>query len=205
VDLEGNHALIDAAKRAGVRRFVFVSVASVDENSPVPFFAAKAKSERHLRESGLAWAIVAPHVFLDVWFDLLVGSALAAGMPVSLVSGGKRRHSLIAVDDVAEFAARAVDHPAAPGRRLVLGGPEALSWSDIVVKTEKILGRPVPVRSIEPGQPIPSLPAPHDVGAGLLAASLEQQDVIIDAAEVAREFGVTQTPADSVLRRLLAR
>jgi NADH dehydrogenase len=97
------------------------------------------------------------------------------------------------------------DHPAAMNRRLVLRGPEALSWSDIVEKTAKILGKPVPVRSIEPGQPIPSLPPPLDAAAGGMAANLEQQDVIIDAAGLAGEFGVTLTPAETVLRRLLAR
>jgi uncharacterized protein YbjT (DUF2867 family) len=204
VDLDGNRALIDAANRAGVRQFVFVSVAFVDVDSPVPLFAAKARTEQHLRESGLTWTIVAPHIFLDVWFGLLVGSALAAGMPVSLVHGGRARHSFVAADDVAEFAARAVNHPAAFGRRIVLGGPEALSWTDIVEKTVAILGRPVPVQSIEPGQPIPSLPPPHDAAIGRMAAGLEQQDVIIDASGDARIFGVTLTSADTVLRRLLA-
>jgi uncharacterized protein YbjT (DUF2867 family) len=204
VDLDGNRALIDAANRAGVRQFVFVSVAFVDVDSPVPLFAAKARTEQHLRESGLTWTIVAPHIFLDVWFGLLVGSALAAGMPVSLVRGGRARHSFIAADDVAEFAVRAVNHPAALDRRIVLGGPEALSWTDIVEKTAAILGRPVPVQGIEPGQPIPSLPPPHDAAIGRMAAGLEQQDVIIDASGDARIFGVTLTPADTVLRRLLA-
>ena len=204
VDLHGNRALIDAASRAGVRQFVFVSVAHADVDSPVPLFAAKARTEHHLGESGMAWTIVAPHVFLDVWFGLLVGSAIAAGMPVSLVGGGRARHSFIAADDVAEFAARAVNHRAAMHRRIVLGGPEALSWSDIVDKAAAILGRPLPVRSIEPGQPIPSLPAPHAAAVGAMAAGLEQQDVIIDASEEARTFGVTLTPADTVLRRLLA-
>lgn len=205
VDLDGNRALIDAARKNGVKRFVFVSVASVDVNSPIPFFAAKARTEDHLRESGLAWTVVAPHIFLDVWFQLLVGSALDAAAPVSLVRGGRARHSFIAVDDVAEFATRAAGDPAAAGRRLVLGGPDALSWSDIVGKASAILGRPLPIQSIEPGQPIRTLPPPLDAAVGGLAATLEQQDVVIDASGLAREFGVTLTPAEVVLKRLLAR
>ena len=204
VDREGNRALIDAAKKMGVQRFVFVSAAFVDANSPIPFFAAKASTESYLRESGLAWTIVAPHIFLEVWFGLLVGSALAAGAPVSLVGGGRTRHSFIAAGDVAEFVARAVDHPAAIGKRLVLGGPEALSWSDIAARTAAILAKPVPVRSIDPGQPIPTLPPDLGQVVGGLAATLEQQDVVIDATHAAREFGVTLTPADTVLRRLLS-
>jgi NADH dehydrogenase len=205
VDLEGNRALIRAAKSAGVRHFVFVSAAFVDADSPNPFFAAKARTEEYLRESGLAWTIVAPHAFLDVWFNLLIGSALAAGVPVSLVNGGRKRHSFISVEDVASFAAGAVDAPAAIGRRLVLGGPDALCWSDIVARTAEILGAPVAVKNIQPGESIDSLPPPLGHVVGLMAASLEEQDVIIDTTEAARLFGVTLTPAEAVLRRALAR
>jgi uncharacterized protein YbjT (DUF2867 family) len=204
VDLAGNRALIDAADQAGVRQFIFVSVATADPSSPVPLFAAKAKTDAHLRNSGMAWTIVAPHIFMDVWFPMLIGSALGAGRPVPLVGGGRRRHSFIAADDVAEFAARAVDHPAAMRQRLVLGGP-AMSWSDVVATTEQILGRPVAVESLAPGSPIPTLPPPLDRAIGALAAGLEQQDVIIDATEIARTFGVSLTPSETVLRRMLAR
>lgn len=203
VDLAGNCALIDAAGQAGVVQFVFVSVAAADPASPVPLFAAKAKTEAHLRSSGIPWTIVAPHIFMDVWFPLLIGSALGIGKPVPLVGGGRRRHSFIAADDVAEFATRAVGHPDAMRQRLVLGGP-AMSWSDLVATTEKILGRPVAVESLAPGSPIPTLPPPLDCAIGALAAGMEQRDVIIDATEVARTFGVSLTPAETVLRQMLA-
>jgi uncharacterized protein YbjT (DUF2867 family) len=203
VDIEGNLSLIDAAKEAGVRRFIFVSAAAVDEASPVPLFAAKACTERHLRESGMEWTVIAPHVFMDVWFPMIIGAALAAGQPVPLVGGGQRRHSFIAVDDVSAFAVAAVDNPGAANRRLVLGGPAALSWSDVVALTGSILGRPVPTVNISPGAPIPTLPPPLDQAIGNLAAGLEQQDVIFDTSGLARELGVTLTPAETVLGRVV--
>jgi hypothetical protein len=89
-------------------------------------------------------------------------------------------------------------------QRLVLGGP-AMSWSDVVATTEQILGRPVAVESLAPGSPIPTLPPPLDRAIGALAAGLEQQDVIIDATEIARTFGVSLTPSETVLRRMLER
>lgn len=203
VDLEGNLALIEAAKSAGVRHFIFVSAAAVDESSPVPLFAAKARTEKRLRESGMSWTILAPHVFMNVWFPMIIGSALGAGRPVPLVGGGKRRHSFIAVEDVASFAVASVDNPASINQRLVLGGPEALSWTEIVAKTGEILGRPLEVENIVPGSPIPTLPPPINQVIGNLAAGLEQQDVILDTTETARAFGVTLTPAETVLRRML--
>ena len=204
VDEQGNIALIDAAKAAGVEQFIFISAAAVDESSPVPLFAAKARAERHLRDSGMKWTVIAPHIFMDVWFGMIIGSALAAQQPVALVGGGKRRHSFIAVQDVAAFAVAAAGNPAAANQRLILGGPEALSWSDVVARAGGIVGAPIPTVTIEPGSPIPTLPPGIDQAVGNMAAGLEQQDVIIDTSETARVFGVTLTPAETVLRGLLA-
>ncbi|HUP46226.1 MAG TPA: SDR family oxidoreductase [Thermoanaerobaculia bacterium] len=129
VDLQGNIHLIDAAAKAGVHRFIFVSAAAVDPASPVPLFAAKAKAEEHLRQSGMEWTIIAPHVFMDVWFPMIVGGAVRDGRPVPLVSGGKSRHSFIAAEDVAAFTSAAVDHPAARNQRILLGRPAAAARS----------------------------------------------------------------------------
>jgi NADH dehydrogenase len=203
VDLQGNLSLIDAAKAAGVRHFIFVSASTADEASPVPLFAAKARVERYLRDSGLQWTVIAPHIFMDVWFPMIIGAALGAGKPVPLVGGGKRRHSFIAVQDVASFVVASVDNTAAINRRLILGGPDALSWTDIVQTTGTIVGRDVDVEIIQPGSPIPTLPPPVDQLIGTLAAGLEQQDVILDTTEIARELGVTLTPAETVLRGML--
>ncbi|MBK5258400.1 MAG: SDR family oxidoreductase [Thermoanaerobaculia bacterium] len=204
VDDAGNRSLIDAAKRAGVSRFIFISAAAVDEASPVPLFAAKARVEKHLRDSGMEWTIVAPHAFMDVWFPLLIGSAIGSGQPVSLIGGGKRRHSFIAVEDVARFAVAAVGNPAARNLRIVIGGPEALSFQDVVRQSSEILRREIPTRVIEPGEPIPHLPPPLNQVIGQLAAGLEQQDVILDTQATARTFGITLTPAATVLRRMFA-
>lgn len=202
VDLVGNRALIDAAKKAGVEHFVFVSAAGVDEKSPVPLFVAKAKAEAHLRDSGVPWTILAPHAFMDVWFPTIIGSALAAGKPVALVGGGKVRRSWIAVDDVASLAAATVGNRNAVRQHIDFGGPEALSWSDIVAETGRIIGRQLPIQNLQPGQPIPTLPPPLDQFIGLLMTGLEQQDDIVDSTQVARKFGVNLTPARTVLERL---
>ena len=204
VDVQGNVNLIDAAKAAGVGHFIFISAAYVDEASPLPLFAAKARTERYLRDSGVPWTIVAPHAFMEVWFPTLIGSALGSGKPVALVGGGKKRHSFIAVQDVAEFAVACVDNPAALGQRLLLGGPEALSFRDLAARAGELSGRTIPTEDVQPGAPIPTLPPPLDQVIGNLAAALEIQDVIIDSSEVARQFGVKQTPAADVLRRILA-
>ena len=67
VDVEGNRNLIDVAKAAGVRQFVFVSAMAADSGSPVPFVAAKGKTEEYLVGSGMTYTILAPNAFMDFW------------------------------------------------------------------------------------------------------------------------------------------
>src|SRR5207249_777416 len=45
VDLQGNRHLIDEARAAGVKQFIFVSVLAADPNSPIPFIQAKGNTE----------------------------------------------------------------------------------------------------------------------------------------------------------------
>lgn len=200
VDRIGNRNLIDAAADAGVRRFVFVSALGVDPESPNPFMQAKAAAEEHLRASGMTHVVLRPNIFMDVWIPMIVGMPIASGQPVRIVGSGTRKHSFIAADDVASFAIAAVDHDAAANRTLALGGPEAVSWQDIIAIFERQLGREIPVRSIAPGESIPGLP---DV-ISQLAAAFDTFDSPIDMTETAQTFGVSLTPVEDLVRRQLA-
>jgi NADH dehydrogenase len=197
VDGDGNRHLIDAAKAAGVRQFIFVSALGANPGSPVPFLAAKGRTEEYLRGSGVPFTILSPTAFMEVWTARLVGAPALAGQPVTLVGEGRRRHSFISAADVASFAVAAIGHPAATDARLVIGGPDALSFRDVVAVYERLLGREIPVRSVRPGEPIPGVPA---AVAGI-AASFDTYDSVIDMTDTAQTFGVRLTPLEEVVRR----
>ena len=57
-----SEALIEAAKDAGVRRIVHVSITNPSEDSPYAYFRGKARVERMIRDSGLGYGIVRPTV-----------------------------------------------------------------------------------------------------------------------------------------------
>jgi NADH dehydrogenase len=201
VDLEGNRNLIDAARAAGVRQFIFVSALIARPDLPVPVPRAKALTEAALRDSGLTYTIVAANGIADVMFPLVVGYPLGLGKPVTLVGEGRRRHGFIAARDVAAFAVAAVGHPSALNRRIEVGGPEALSWRDVVAAHERALGRPIPVQWIAPGELLPDLPpAPGltELVSGLMAA-LETFDTPLDMSHLSRTFGVRPTTIDELL------
>ena len=199
VDADGNRNLIDAATRAGVAHFVFVSANGADPKSPAPFLAAKGSTEQHLQASGLAYTIIAPEAFMEVWMGMVVGGPALANQPVMVAGSGERRHSFISARDVAQFTVAAVGNRQALNRKLVLGGPHALSFREAAEVFARVLGHPVVVQSIAPGQPIPGFP---QVVADIMAG-LDMHDSIIDMTALAAEFGVTLTSVDDFAKQMI--
>ena len=199
VDLEGNQHLIGAARSAGVEHFVFVSALGAGEEHQSEFLRAKGATERALRESGLSFTILAPNLFTEVWAPMVVGSRAQAGEPVTLVGEGRRRHSFVSLADVAAFAVAAVDNPQARNQYVAIGGPEALSWRDVVGVYERVLGREIPIQSVAQGEPVPGLPA----FAAPLLAMQETYDSPVPMEETARAYGVRLAPVEEVVRRMV--
>jgi uncharacterized protein YbjT (DUF2867 family) len=197
VDLQGNRHLIDAALAAGVNQFIFVSVLSADTNSPVPFIQAKGKTEASLRESGIPYTILAPNGYMEVMVAGVVGMPAMMGQPVTIVGGGRRKHSFISASDVAAFILAAIGNPAAINQKLLLGGPQPLSFRDAVAIYERVLGHQIQIRSVAPGEPVPGFP---QMVAQLLAG-LDTYDSLIDMTETARTFGIQLTPLEEIARR----
>ena len=201
VDLLGSQHLIAAAEYAGVEHFVFTSTLSASDHSPVPLFRVKAAVEGMLRASRMAYTILQPNAFMDVWFPMLIEGAAASGQPVTLVGQSNRRHAFIAERDVAAFAAAALFTPAARDSTLVLGGPEAVTLRDVVAAYERALGRSIPIHSVAPGEPIPGVPEP----VWGLAAALEMFDSPVPMDETCRTYGVRLTSvADFARTRMSA-
>ena len=81
-------ALFAAARQAGIRRVVHISVANPDTGSPFSYFRGKAQTEEALRESGLSHAIVRPTLVFGRE-DILVNN-IAWGLrhvPIFLIAG----------------------------------------------------------------------------------------------------------------------
>ena len=190
-----NRNLINAARKAGVRQFIFISAYEADLSHPVPFLQAKAQTEDTLRASGLCYTILAPHVFMDVWIPMVVGNALQENRPVLLIGSGERKHSFIAAADVAAFAVAALNNATALNRKISLGGPELISWGDIISIMEARLGRSIPVKRLPVGQAFTHLP---DLVTGLLTG-MEMRDVRIEMEQTAGEFGVMQTTLEQYI------
>lgn len=189
VDLHGNQRLIEAAEAEGVRRFVLTSVLGASTESPVPLIRAKGQAEQRLTKSAMTWTILQPNLFMDTWLPMAVGGPALAGQPVTLVGEGRRRHSMVAMRDVVSYAAAAFERDEAHNQRIVIGGPDAISWRDVVAAFEHELGREIPVRTVPLGDPVPGMPEQVN---GLFQV-LETYDSPLDMTALAFTYGVTPT------------
>ena len=200
VDRVGNRNLVAAAAAEGVAHFVLTSVLGASPQSPAPLVRAKGETEELLRNSGMGWTVLRPDAFMDTWIPLVVGGPALAGRPVSIVGEGRRIHSFVAMRDVAAYAVAALEHPSAEGRTLTIGGPQALAWRDIVDVFERVLARPITLRTVPPGRPVPDLPE----FVGDLLAVLDSYDSPIDISELASTYEVTPTPVADFVRDFVA-
>jgi uncharacterized protein YbjT (DUF2867 family) len=142
VDDAGNRGLIDAARAAGVRHFVFTS-ACFGPNDPVDFFRVKHSVEQYLRTSGLPYTILRPGAFMEDHAERIGGPVLK-GRRAVLFGGGKAPANFVAVKDVAEIAVMVLRQP--PRNEVVwIGGPENLSAMDVVGTYARVSGRPARV------------------------------------------------------------
>ena len=199
VDRQGNRNLIEAAWAADVKQFIFVSFLGASPDHPLPLFQAKAETEGLLGANRMPYTILAPNFFMESWVGMVVGIPLQARQPITLVGEGQRLHSLISVGDVADFAAASVGNPAAINQRLILGGPEPLTWRGIVDTFSQVMGEQLPVQFVAPGEPIPGLP---EIVPPVLAG-METYNSPIPMNETARIFGVEQTNLITFVRRML--
>ncbi|MDQ3573408.1 MAG: SDR family oxidoreductase [Actinomycetota bacterium] len=200
VDLHGNEKLIEAAEAEGVRRFVFTSVLGASAESPVPLIRAKGEAEQRLTQSAMTWTILQPNLFMDTWLPMAVGGPALAGQPVTLVGEGRRRHSMVAMRDVVSYAVAALERDEANNQRLLIGGPDAISWRDAVAAFEHELGREIPVHTVRPGEPVPGMPEQVN---GLFQA-LETYDSPLDMTAMAVTYGVTPTGLDDFVHAFVS-
>jgi uncharacterized protein YbjT (DUF2867 family) len=146
VDEAGNANLLAAAERAGVERFLFLSMGGGVMDSHSPIVDAKRRMEQRLAVSRIRDVIVRPDMFQEVWMSPAVGFDWQK-RSVRIYGKGMTPHRYVAVGDVAEAVVRlaAADDPP---REVELEGPVAMSRLEAVAAFERALATPIKVAHV---------------------------------------------------------
>ena len=184
-DKRGHLDLIDVAEEVGAQRFVFLSFGELP--LAFPFQDAKRAVEERLRASPLAWTILRPGLFPEIWLGPAMGWHLAAGR-ARVWGEGDGRQNFIAVRDVARVAVRALDDPRA-ANAVVEFAAEHMSWNDAVRQVEQATGRSLDVERV----PLEALQAqqqgaasPHEQTFAAMGVAMAHGDPVDRTAELRR-------------------
>lgn len=150
--LLGVERTIAAAKKTGVTRFLLMSANGVHADG-TPYQRTKYRAEERVRNSGLDFTIFAPSVIFgnprglmeiatQLYVDM-VGPALPA---IGFYTGwnptsGKVMMSPVHIEDVAQAFVNALQDDELLQQKVYLGGPEALSWSEMIVRIAAAAGK----------------------------------------------------------------
>lgn len=139
--VENSRMLIQAAKDAGVRRIVHVSIANPSLESRLGYYGGKAQVEQAVRESGLAYTILRPTVIFGTE-DILINNIawFVRHFPVFAIPGdGRYGIRPIYVGDMAKLLADGVNQE---GNAVVDAvGPEKFSFDELVRLVARSVGR----------------------------------------------------------------
>lgn len=141
--VQNTRTLIGAAKDAGVRRIVHVSIANPSLESPLGYYRGKAQLEQAVVESGLSYAILRPTVIFGCE-DILINNIawFIRRFPVFGIPGdGRYAVRPIYVEDMARLIADAAGQHG--NSVLDAVGPETFSFEELVKLIAERVGRQV--------------------------------------------------------------
>jgi uncharacterized protein YbjT (DUF2867 family) len=207
--VQGTRNVLDAAKAAGVRRFVLMSALGTSEETKdlSPYFGAKWQMEQMVKSSGLEHVIFRPSfVFGKGGGALKTFQRVVRLSPVIPVFGtGDQRVQPIWIDNVAEYYAAAIDRPEAANRTFELGGPEIVTYEELYDRIKRVLGkrRPkvhLPFRLMRVNAAIlEALPGPSPLTRDQL--KMLAVDNVVSNSDAQETFRLELVPLDEQLRR----
>jgi NADH dehydrogenase len=147
VDYQGTVNQVQAARDAGVTRFVYISGVGAAPDAEQHWFVSKWKAEEAVRQNGIPHVIVRPTWVYgpgDVSLNRFIG--LARRLPfVPTFGDGKQPMQPLFIDDLARIVADAAVRPEGVDQTIEAGGPDVMSMNDVITTALEVAGARRPV------------------------------------------------------------
>ena len=139
-ELHEGLAAVNEARRARVKRLVYLSIHDVENDPHIPHFGAKVAIEAAIHRSGVPFTILRPNNFYqnDFWYREAIQRYGVYPQPIGGVG-----LSRVDVRDIADAAVNALTTAAHEGRTYALVGPQAVTGEWVAAAWAHALGRDV--------------------------------------------------------------
>ena len=144
INFTGTVNVVDAAKAAGVQRFLNMCQLGADSSLPYRFLASKGKAQEYVAQSGLDWTAFRPS---SVWGpEDEFANSFARLIPLTpvifpIIGDENARFESVYVGDVAATVVKTLHDPTTRHQEYELGGPEILTLEEIERRTLRALGK----------------------------------------------------------------
>ncbi|APA64559.1 SDR family oxidoreductase [Maribacter sp. 1_2014MBL_MicDiv] len=137
VDYQANKNLLEEAKRAGVKKFIYVSVLNGKQHRNLKIIEAKEAFVDELIASGIDYSIIRPNGFFSDMKDFL---DMAKKGKVYLFGSGKKKINPIHGKDL---AIACVDSIHVSNEEINIGGPDILTQNEVAELALLASGKPI--------------------------------------------------------------
>jgi NADH dehydrogenase len=205
VDGKGHKTLIDAAVKAGVQQFIYLSAYGASANHPIDFFRTKFDIEQYLIKSGLNYTILRPAAFMEWHIHNLLGKGLVEKGKTMVFGKGDNPTNFIAADDVAQFILHIYRNEEFYNQVIDLSGPENLTKNEIASLYSKYLNNKTKITHV-PRAALKTfsylLKPMHPGLARIMRVSLlaDQANASMDDSTSIQRFGITPTRAEDFIK-----
>ncbi len=178
----GTRNLVQAAKQAGIRRFVQMSALGVRADGPAAYQTSKWRGEEEVRSSGIPYCILRPSLIFgpgDGFVTQMMETMRSAPLFRPVPGNGRPKFRPIFIDDVTACFARALTAEAATNQTIELGGADELSLNQVLAEIARCAGVSKPAIHI----PMPLMLT----GAFFAQTLLKSPPVTVDQLRMLRE------------------
>ena len=207
VDDAGHRALIEAARAAGVRRFVYTSAYGAGPDHPIDFFRTKHRIEQLLRGSGLDAVVVRPTAFMEQHVHQFNGAAVLAKGKAQLIGPATKPRNFVRAADLAPLVLRALLEDPPPFRELDIGGHDHASNSEVAALYAKEAGLPPKASHLPLGvaRVVAAVARAFHPGVARILSLMTLPDEAVSerfdgAAQLERRFGIRLTRLQEFVR-----
>lgn len=141
--VEGARTVARAAREAGAKRLIHISAIGASPDAPSQYARTKYAGEQAVLEEFPAAIILRPSIVFgpeDQFFNRFAAMACISPL-LPLIGGGRTRFQPVYVGDLAKAVANIADGAGTPGGIYEIGGPEQLSFRELLDRTQDYAGR----------------------------------------------------------------
>jgi uncharacterized protein YbjT (DUF2867 family) len=208
---EGTRRVVDAARKAGVKKIFYLSALGASDDAEIAYFRTKWEAEQAVRESGLGYTIFRPSIVYGVRDEFInkIASMVKYLPVVPVIGDGRYRFQPVYVEELAAIMAHASRLDRTNGKIYEVGGPEQLTYMEILDIIKRVLGRKrltvhIPISWVMMAAAVTEKvlkPAPLTRDQ----IRMLEKESVCDNTVVEKEFGVTFSRFELQLQKYLGK